>query len=99
MVRRAQLVLAIGLASCGARHSTEVSAERPNGATSVTPRHFVCTEIPNMVGVEVPPHIIVETVRDAPGLDTLSQADLECLDGQPIPDSVMNALRRRVRAE
>ena len=87
MLGPAPLVLAITLASCAARHS------------SVTPRYFVCTEIPNMVSVDVPPHIIEETVRDASGLDTLSQADLECLDGQPIPDSVMNALRRRVRAE
>jgi len=95
MVRRAQLVLAIGLASCGARHSTEVSDE----AAFRHARYFVCTEIPNMVGVNVPSHIIEETVRDASGLDTLSQADLECLNGQPIPDGVMNALRRRVRDE
>ena len=89
MPGRAPLVLAITLASCATRHSS----------VTPTPRYFVCTEIPNMVSVDVPPHIIEETVRDASGLDTLSQADLECLDGQPIPDSVMNALRRRVQAE
>jgi hypothetical protein len=88
-------VLAITLASCAARHSTEVNDK-------IAVRHarfFVCREIPNMVAIHVPPHIIEDTVRDASALDTLSQADLECLDGQPIPDRVMNALGRRVRAD
>ena len=95
MLGPAPLVLAVTLASCGARHATEVSDE----AAVRHARYFVCTEIPNMVSVNVPAHIIEETLRDALAPNTLSQADLECLDGQPIPDSVMDALRRRVRAE
>ena len=95
MIGRAPLVLVIGLASCEARHRTDVSED-------VAVRHarrFVCDEIPNMLAVHVPPSIVKDTLRDAVAQDTLSRADLECLNGKPIPDEVMNVLRRRVRAE
>lgn len=93
MVRRAQLVLAIALASCGARHSPAA------GDDLARDRYFVCTEIPNMLGVDVPPSIVEDTLHDALRDTSLTTTDLKCLEDQAIPDRVMDALRRHVRAE
>ena len=92
MVGRAE-VLAITLASCGARHSPPVGDELARD------RYFVCTEIPNMLGVDVPPSIVEDTLRGALRDTNLSTTDLKCLEGQAIPDRVMSALRRQVQAE
>ena len=88
-------VLAIGLTSCAARHAPEISDD-------VSARHariFVCSDIPNMLAIHVPEHIVENTVREALPRDTLSTTDLKCLDGHSIPDGVMHALQQRVRSD